>query len=93
MTHAPILSIRFGGRVPQAEIDGKIKKLKTYCLFYQNPPHKHGILCYGISDYPACPDLSTCLSRRLSPQRLRELDGELKKKADEDLLPDEVGED
>lgn len=54
------LSARFGGTITHIE-EGGTKKINTFCRFYQKPPHKRGILCLGIQDYPPCPDLSICV--------------------------------
>ena len=53
------LSARFGGPVTHIE-EGGTKKINTFCRFYQKSPHRRGILCLGILDYPPCPDLSIC---------------------------------
>jgi hypothetical protein len=66
------LSIKFGGD----------KKIKTYCLYYQKPPRRFGILCRGILDYPPCSDFTRCISFRPTTAQMMDLEEELKKKDD-----------
>jgi hypothetical protein len=77
----PCLSVAAGGSVATIEVEGKPKKLTTYCRLYNTAPHKRGILCLGFMDYPPCPDLGICRVRLPVPEK--PLEEELEDGADE----------
>jgi hypothetical protein len=57
----PSLSLAHGGSVAEIEAEpGKMRRMTTYCRFYQTHPIKRSILCLGYLDYPPCPDLERC---------------------------------
>lgn len=69
------LSYAAGGVVEQVEAEpGKLRKITTYCRFYQMYPVRRSILCFGYMDYPPCPDLQRCLQNKPTKAKDRELE-------------------
>jgi len=69
------LSITAGGTVEVVEAEpGKMRKINTYCRFYQMYPVRRSILCYGFLDYPPCPDLQRCLQNKPVKRRDPEIE-------------------
>lgn len=58
------LAKKNGGRIDKVLSKGMVKKLTTYCRFFQTPPTgrvlRESLLCGGFLWYPPCPDLETC---------------------------------